>query len=81
MLVLIAFYGWFIKIHNKFTTKDGFITIMTILTYTLVSLALSFAAFGIFSQKYLWFNIFLAASGIFSIVMLILVQRDTFNKQ
>ena len=81
LIVLIGFYGWFIKIHNKFTTKDGFITTMTILTYTLVSLALSFAAFGIFSQKYLWFNVFLVASAIFSLVMLILVQRDTFNKQ
>jgi hypothetical protein len=80
LLVLVAFYGWFIKIHNKFTTKDGFITVMTILTYTLVSLALSFAAFGIFSQKYLWFNIFLVVSGIFSIAMLVLVQKDVFNK-
>lgn len=81
LIVLIAFYGWFIKIHNKFTTKDGFITVMTILTYTLVSLALSFAAFGIFSQKYMWFNIFLGVSSIVSVIMLFLVQKDTFNKQ
>ena len=79
--VLIIFYGWFLKIHNKFTTKDGFITVMTIITYTLVSLAFSLGAFGIFSHKYLWFNIFLILVGFLSTAFLVLIQRDTFNKQ
>ncbi|MDO8270280.1 MAG: hypothetical protein Q7T54_06455, partial [Candidatus Levybacteria bacterium] len=79
--VLIVFYGWFIKIHNKYTTKDGFITFMTIITYSLVSLALSFAVYGYVSQKYLWFNILLGIVTVISAVLLFFVQRDTFNKQ
>ncbi len=81
VIVLILFYGWFIKIHNKFTTKDGFIATMTIITYSLVSLAFSVASNGIFSEKYLWFNILLLISTIISSIFLVLVQRDTFNKQ
>lgn len=81
ILVLLLFYGWFIKIHNKYTTKDGFITLMTIITYSLVNLAFSFAAFGIISQRYLWFNAVLVVSTIVATLLLVLVQRDTFNKQ
>ncbi len=81
VIVLVLFYGWFIKIHNKFTTKDGFITLMTAITYSLVSLAFSFASSGIFSQKYLWFNISLVLATITSSIFLVLVQKDFFNKQ
>lgn len=80
LIVLVSFYGWFIKIHNKFTTKDGFITFLTIITYSLVSLAFSFASFGIVAVSYLWFNILLVAATITSSVLLFLVQKDTFNK-
>lgn len=81
IFVLLFFYGWFIKIHNKFTTKDGFITVLTVITYSLVSLSFSLAAYGIFSPKYLWFNILLVLSCIASTIVLVLVQKDTFNKQ
>jgi hypothetical protein len=81
ILVLLSFYGWFIKIHNKFSTKDGFITCMTIITYSLVTLAFSLATNGIFPQKYLWFNAFLVIALIASSVLLIFVQKDAFNKQ
>lgn len=81
VLVLLSFYGWFIKIHNKFTTKDGFITFMTIITYSLTSLAFSIASYGILSQKYVWFNALLVLATITSSIFLFLVQRDTFNKQ
>ena len=81
VLVLLIFYGWFLKIHNKYTTKDGFITFMTIITYSLVNLAFSLAASGIISQKYLWYNAVLVLVTIASSVLLILVQRDVFNKQ
>lgn len=79
--VLTLFYGWFIKVHNKFTTKDGFITTMTVITYSLVTLAFSFATNGFLSQKYLWFNASLIAVTLATTVLLILVQRDFFNKQ
>lgn len=79
--VLILFYGWFIKIHNKFSTKDGFITLITIITYSLVEIAFSFARYGLYSQKYLWFNVVLLLVTIISTILLALVQRDTFNKQ
>ncbi len=81
IVVLVLFYGWFIKIHNKFTTKDGFISLMTVITYSLVTLAFSLAQNGIFSQKYLWFNALLIVVTIVSSVFLALVQRDVFNKQ
>lgn len=81
VLVMLAFYGWFIKIHNKFSTKDGFITCMTIITYTLVTLAFSLAINGIFSQKYLWFNASLVIALMASSILLIFVQKDAFNKQ
>lgn len=80
-IVLLSFYGWFIKIHNKFTTKDGFITSITILTYSLVSLAFSIASNGIFSYRYLWFNILLVIVTAASSIFLFLVQKDTFAKQ
>lgn len=80
-LVLLGFYGWFIKIHNKYTTKDGFITLLTIITYSLVNLAFSFASYGILSQNYFWYNAILTVSTIVSFIFLFLVQRDTFNKQ
>jgi hypothetical protein len=81
VLVLLSFYGWFIKIHNKFSTKDGFITCMTIITYSLVTLAFSLAINGILSQKYLWFNVVLVAAIIASSILLMFVQKDAFNKQ
>lgn len=81
LLVLLLFYGWFIKIHNKFTTKDGFITCMTSITYSLVSLAFSVAQYGIFSIKFLWLNILFILIILISSFFLLLVQRDTFNKQ
>ena len=80
-LVLLVFYGWFIKIHNKFTTKDGFITFIILITYSLVSLAFSLASSGILSQKFLWFNVLLVITTISSTVLLYLVQKDIFNKQ
>lgn len=81
VIVLVLFYGWFLKIHNKFTTKDGFITFMTIITYSLVSLAFSFGHYGIFASRYLIFNGVLVAVTIVSTVLLFLVQKDAFNKQ
>jgi hypothetical protein len=81
VIVLIFFYGWFINIHNKFSTKDGFITFLTIITYSLVSLAFSLALHGVFSLNYLWFNILLVAATITSSVFLLLVQKDFFNKK
>lgn len=80
LIVLVIFYGWFIKIHNKYTTKDGFITFMTIITYSLVLLALSFASSGFLSQKFLWFNILLISMTLIFSVFLTLIQRDTLNK-
>lgn len=80
-LVLVLFYGWFIKIHNKYTTKDGFITFLTLITYSLTSFSFSLASFGIHSMQYLWFNALLVIVLIISVVFLILVQRETFNKQ
>ncbi len=81
VIVLVSFYGWFIKIHNKFTIKDGFITCMTLITYTLTTLALSVAMYGIYSQKYLWFNMLLLVTMISSSIFLFLVQKNIFNKQ
>lgn len=81
LVVLISFYGWFIKIHNKFTTKDGFITFMTIITYSLTSLSFSLATNGILNQNHLWFNILLIIATIIATIFLILVQKDKFNKQ
>lgn len=80
-IVLAGFYGWFIKIHNKYTTKDGFIAFMTIITYSLVSIALSFATGGIFSEKYLWFNILLGIVIFVSTAFLILIQRGFFGEK
>lgn len=81
LVVLLLFYGWFIKIHNKFSTKDGFITFITIITYSLVTLAFSLASFGIFKQRYLWLNVILVISIFCSSVFLLLIQKDRFNKQ
>lgn len=81
VLVLLLFYGWFIKIHNKFTTKDGFITVMTMITYSLTLLAFSIARYGIFIQKYMWFNAVLILTTVVAAIILILIHRDTFNKQ
>ena len=81
LIVLLFFYGWFIKIHNKFSTKDGFITFLTIITYSLVSLAFSLAMHGVFTVSYLWFNILLVLATILSSLFLFLVQKDTFNKK
>ena len=80
-IVLISFYGWFIKIHNKYTTKDGFITFMTVITYSLVLLALSVGGNGIMSQKYIWYNAMLLIVTIISSVLLFLIQKNVFNKQ
>lgn len=79
-IILVLFYGWFLKIHNKFTTKDGFITFITIITYSLTLLAFSLASYGIFTQKYLWFNILLIIATIVSSIFLLLIQRETLNK-
>lgn len=81
VIVLLGFYGWFVKIHNKYSTKDGFITFLALITYSLVNLAFSFATFGIFSQRFLWFNAVLLIVTIASSILLFLVQKDTFNKQ
>lgn len=81
LLVLASFYGWFIKIHNKYTTKDGFITFLTIITYSLVSLSFSFSTMGFFNLKYLWYQILLSIITLLSFLLLILVQKDFFNKQ
>lgn len=81
LLVLMSFYVWFIKIHNKFTTKDGFITFLTLITYSLVSLAFSLAAHGVFSINYLWFNTLMLVVTVVSTIFIFLVQRDTFNKK
>ena len=81
LLVLISFYGWFIKIHNRFSTKDGFITGMTVLTYSMVTLAFSIAQYGIYSTQFLAFNILLALSILSSSIFMFLVQKDIFNKQ
>ncbi len=81
LLVLICFYVWFIKIHNRFSTKDGFITAMTVLTYSIVTLAFSIAQYGIYSIHFLVFNILLGISILSSSIFMFLVQKDTFNKQ
>lgn len=81
LVVLFIFYGWFIKIHNKFTTKDGFIGTMTIITYTLVTLAFTLVESGVFSPKALVYDALLVLILIFSLVFLTLIQKDKFNKQ
>lgn len=81
LLVLISFYGWFIKIHNRFSTKDGFITAMTVLTYSIVTLAFSLAQNGLYNSQFLVFNILLIVSIISASIFMFLVQKDTFNKQ
>lgn len=81
LIVLISFYGWFIKIHNKFSTKDGFISMLTIITYSLVTLAFSLAQKGIFFQNSLWLNLVSIIAVVLSSVMLFFIQRDTFNRQ
>lgn len=80
-IVLIGFYGWFIKAHNEFTTRDGFVTMMAIITYSLVTLALSVATNGVFSLRFMWFNAILLVVTVISSVLLIFIQRDVFNKQ
>lgn len=78
--VLSLFYIWFLRIHNKFSLKDGFITSIIIITYSLVSLAFSFSNVGFLNFKFLWFQISIILSFIASLTLLILVQRNYFNK-
>jgi hypothetical protein len=80
IIVLIAFYVWFIKIHNKFTTKDGFITLLIIITYSMSSLALSFSTMGVLT-KIAWFQIVLIVVTLISFLLLYLVQKDYFDKK
>ena len=80
-LVLFGFYAWFIKIHNKFSTKDGFITFLAVITYSIVSLAFSFARFGLYSTSYLWINLVFVLTIIAATVLLVLVQKNIFNKK
>lgn len=81
LIVLIIFYGWFIKIHNKYTTKDGFITFMTIITYSLVSMALSIGQYGILSVKFAWYNIILAFMILISTIFIFFIQKEIINKK
>lgn len=81
VIVLLFFYGWFIAIHNKFTTKDGFITGMIVVTYTLTTLALSVAQNGVYIQKYLFFNLSLITITVITSVFIILIQKGILNKQ
>lgn len=78
--VLSLFYLWFIKINNKFTLKDGFITSIILITYSLVSLAFSFSNKGFLNFNFLWYQVILFLAVIFSAVLLFLVQRNFFNK-
>lgn len=81
LLVLVSFYTWFIKIHNKFTTKDGFITMLTLITYSLVTLAFSLATHGIYNFNAMTLNVSVVVVVMVSSIFLFLVQKDTFNKQ
>lgn len=78
--VLSLFYVWFLKVNSKFTLKDGFITSIIFITYSLVSLAFSFSNYGFLNLKYIWFQIFLVLSTIGFSVNFVLVQRGFFNK-
>ena len=80
ILILSIFYIWFIKIHNKFNVKDGFTTALIFITYSLVSLSLSFANVGFFNIKYVWYHLVLFISLIGFSVMFVLVQRNFFKK-
>lgn len=81
LLVLVAFYTWFITIHNKFTTKDGFITMMTLITYSLVTLAFSLATHGIFNITAMVLNVSVVIVVVVSSFFLFLIQKDILNRQ
>lgn len=80
LVVLLAFYVWFLKIHNEFSIKDGFITFLGLISYSLVLLAFSFAISGVFTISHLVFQSFLIAVTLGSAIMLLLIHRDLFNK-
>lgn len=79
--VLLVFYIWFVKIHNQFTTKDGFILFLSLLIYALVSLALSFANDGVFKFPHVFFQGANISMVLISSVFLILIQINKLNKQ
>lgn len=81
ILVLVGFYAWFIKIHNKFSTKDGFITMMTLITYSLVTLSFSLAQNGIYNARALVLDAVLITVLIISSILLFLVQKDIFSNK
>ncbi len=80
LVVLFSFYSWFIKIHNEFSVKDGFICFLGAISYALVLLAFSFASGGVFSLPHLIFQTTLIGLTIFSAIMLFLIHRNVFNK-
>lgn len=80
LIVLLSFYVWFIKIHNKFYMKDGFITSLIFITYSLVSLAFSYSGMGVFTLKYAWYQILLVLMALLFTGVLILVQKNFFVK-
>lgn len=80
LIVLFAFYFWFVRIHNKFDTKDGFITSLIVITYALVSLAFSYSGMGFFTVKYAWYQILLLLTALSFTGVLVLVQKNFFGK-
>lgn len=80
LVVLFAFYTWFLKIHNEFSIKDGFITFLGLISYSLVLLAFSFATSGVFTLSHIIFQISLIITTLVSAIMLLLIQRNVFNK-
>lgn len=80
MIVLLAFHIWFIRIHNKFYTKDGFITSLIFITYSLVSLAFEYSNMGFFALRYAWYQILLLFTALLFMGALVLVQKNFFVK-
>jgi len=81
LIVLFVFYIWFVRIHNKFDTKDGFITSLIFITYSLVSLAFSYSNMGFFTFKYAWYQILLLLTALSFTGVLVLVQKNFFVKK
>lgn len=80
LIVLLSFHFWFIRIHNKFSTKDGFITTLIFLTYSLALLSFSFSNMGFFTIQYAWYQISLLLAALSFTGALVLVQKNFFVK-
>lgn len=79
-IILSLFYFWFVKINNKFSLKDGFMTSIIFITYSLVSLAFNFSNVGFLNMKYVWFQSVLFLSILFFSVILFFIQKENLSK-